>query len=40
MDTAAFDALLAERARDSRLKAAEHKVHGEDGYSTRWQVNW
>ena len=40
MDTAAFDALLAERARDSRLKAAEHKVGGEDGYSTRWQVNW
>lgn len=40
MDTEAFDALLAERVRSSKLKAAEHKVSGENGYSNRWQVNW
>ena len=40
MDTDAFDRLLAEHARDSRLKQAQERKDGSEHYSQRWQVNW
>ncbi len=40
MDTAAFDALLAERAAASRRKTTSGTTEERTQYSQRWQVNW
>ncbi len=40
MDTATFDALLAQRAAASRIKDASGGAEERTQYSQRWQVNW